>query len=164
MNEGPSIREVPAQLIHSIRGQVVPAALPAFIGSAFEQLYSHLGRVGAEPAGPPLAIYHAFSDDRIDAEIAVPVAVQVEEAGAATTRLLEAGSAAIVMHHGSYDDIERTHTMLMAWIAEHGRAPGGPVRERYLIGGDADTIPPAEYLTQVEQPLEPRPAPVAARA
>ena len=48
--------EISTQQVLSIRDQVEPDAFPAFLGGAFPELYTHVGRHGAVPTGHPFVI------------------------------------------------------------------------------------------------------------
>ncbi|WP_282785057.1 GyrI-like domain-containing protein, partial [Nocardia sp. CC201C] len=65
---------------------------------------------------------------------------------------LPARRFAIAVHHGPFDDFDRTYGALGSHVAEHDTALAEPIREVYLIGpGDAA---PADYRTEICWPID----------
>ncbi len=145
-------RELPEQTIISVREEVPPADLPAFIGRSFGDLFGHVRLLSITVAGEPFAIYHAFGADAIDAEIGLPVAGHVEATGRITTRELPAMTVAETLHVGPYEELGGAYAALEAWIGDHGFEAVGPVRERYLAGPGTG-VAPAAYRTMVALPI-----------
>ena len=145
-------RSIPEQPVLAIRGVVAPALFPSFIGGAFGELYQCLETVGIDPEGPPMARYHDVGPDSIDVEICVPVPSGTIGTGRIVPGVLPAETVATVLHIGSYDGEGEAYAALEGWLQAHGYAHGGPPRERYLVGPDAD-VEPAEYRTQIEMPI-----------
>jgi hypothetical protein len=69
--------------------------------------------------------------------------------------VLPGGTFAVATHVGPYDQIALTAHALLAWCAERGRAPAGPIREVYL--SDPATTPPERLVTNLMIPLEESP-------
>jgi effector-binding domain-containing protein len=153
------VRELAPQSIISIRDRHRESELPAFLGWAFGDLFSHLEVLGVDPAGPPFVIYHAFGPGGIDAEVCVPVTQPVSVSGRSESRELPAMTVAQTLHVGPYEDLEAAYTAINDWIAKEGFEPAGPVQERYL-NGPGDAALPADYRTEIEIPIVPLAVPV----
>lgn len=139
--------------ILSIRDQVPADAFPAFLGVAFPELFEHVGRHGIAVTGHPFVIYHAFGPDDIDAEVCVPVAGPAPVGGRVGARTLAGGTIVRTLHVGPYEELGSAYAALQEWVGDHGYVAVGPHRERYLNGPDVD-VPPSEYRTEVDLPVE----------
>jgi effector-binding domain-containing protein len=153
--------DCPPLRILSIRERHPAVDLPAFIGASFGELFGRLQALGVTPAGPPLALYHEFGPDAIDAEVCVPVAKAVSAKGRIKYRVLPAATVARTVHIGPYEELQGAYGVLTGWIVGHELEMAGPVRERYLNAPDEDT-PPSAYRTEIEIPVVPRPVAVPA--
>lgn len=72
-----------------------------------------------------------------------------------TADLLPGGTFACATHTGPYDQISLTGHALVAWCAERGHTPTGPIRELYL--NDPAVTAPEQLVTQLLIPLEETP-------
>ena len=157
-------REIEPQPILSIRDRRPAPSLPQFLGQSFDALFSRLGLLGVEPAGPPFVIYHEFGPDDIDAEVCVPIATGVTATGGIHDRVLPPITVATTLHVGPYEELETAYGALTTWIGENGFEAAGPLQERYLNGpgGPGVDVLPADYRTEVEIPIVPAAAAVPA--
>lgn len=149
-----SVVDVPETHVIAIRGAHPAADVPAFIGTAFDDLFGHLGRLGIEPAGPPFVLYHAFGPHGVDADVCVPVAGPIATGGRIETHLLPPATCVRTLHVGPYAALSGAYAALTEWVDDHAFRPDGPVRERYL-NGPGDTTTPDEYRTEIEMPVAP---------
>jgi effector-binding domain-containing protein len=147
-------RQVPSQAIVSIRGCRPTDDLPAFIQTAFPELYGRLQRAEVSPAGPPFVIYHEFGADGIDAEVSVPVAVPIAATTKVASRVLPAMTVAHTLHIGPYEKLSEAYRAVSTWITDHGFAVAGPIEERYL-NGPGDRVASTEYQTEILMPIVP---------
>ena len=150
---------IPETEILSIRDQVEPDAFPAFLGSVFPELFTHVGRHGVIATGHPFVIYHAFGPELIDAEVCVPVAGPTTSDERIRSRVLLEATVVRTVHVGPYEELGGAYAALSEWVSDHGFVGTGPVRERYLTGV-SDDVPPSAYRTELDQPVEPVSAPV----
>jgi effector-binding domain-containing protein len=146
--------EIVEQQVLSIRDRVEPDAFPAFLGGAFPELFTHVGRHGAVPTGHPFVIYHAFGPELIDAEVCVPIAGRAPIDGRITMHSLPATTVIRTLHVGPYEELGSAYAALSEWVADHGLVATEPVRERYLVGV-GDDVPPETYRTELDQPVAP---------
>lgn len=144
--------ELPEQHIVSLRGRRTPDDLPSFLGRAFGELFGSLPSLGASPAGPPFAIYHALGNALVDVEACVPVLHAIATPDKVDTRILPPMSVAATVHVGRYEDLHRAYGAVLDWAALHGFESTGTVHERYLNGPGED-VPAERYETIVEVPI-----------
>ena len=151
-----------AAVVVSKRVPVTLDEIGGVLGSAFGEVYGHLGSVGAEPEGPPFVIYHGdpSQGEPFDVEICAPVRAAVEPPVGWTTQELSAGTFATIVHVGPYDSLGSAYEVITAWVGQHGFAVSGPPREVYL--SEAAT-PPEQTRTIIELPVDEVAAPAAAR-
>jgi effector-binding domain-containing protein len=61
------------------------------------------------------------------------------------------GTVAWTMHRGPYEGIGAAYAAVWGWMEENGRESAGPMRDVYLT--DPESVPPEEYLTEVQWPV-----------
>ncbi len=147
-------KEVPQQQIISVRTRTRLADLGAEAGRAFGELFAHLGRAGAAPAGPPFALYHGApsEDEHVEVEFCVPVSRPMSGAGRVSGRELGGGPTAYTLHCGRYDAVGPVYAALQRWIQEHGHECADAPREIYLVGPQ-QVADPAQFRTELQWPL-----------
>ncbi len=148
------MHDLEPQAIASIRDGCQRDRIPAFLETAFAELFQRLGRLGVRPSGPPLVIYHEFGVDAIDAEVCVPIRDVIDAAGRVRSRVVPGMTVARTVHVGPYQELESAYATVTEWVSDHGAEVAGPLQERYL-NGPGDGVPPSEYRTVVELPIVP---------
>jgi DNA-binding transcriptional MerR regulator len=147
-------KEVVAQQVIGIRMRSTIPTIGRDAGTAYGELFAHLGRAGAGPAGPPFALYHAEPTEtgELDVEFCVPVPRPMSGAGRVAGHEVPAGRAAFTLHSGGYDGVGPAYAALQAWIQGHGHEGAGAPREIYLVGPDQAPTP-AELRTEIQWPI-----------
>ena len=147
MDTAPEITNLEPGPAISIRTQLTMAELAGFFEAAFEELTAC---AGDQLAGPPFAIYHRFGTTEIDVEAVLPVRSPVAARGRVQSIDVAGGPAVQVRHVGPYEELGTAYMSLEQWLSDHHRARAAAIREVYLTG---PTVPPAEHVTLVIQPL-----------
>jgi effector-binding domain-containing protein len=146
------VKDLPAQPVASIRFQATPADETRMIPSLIDELHAYATQLGVCCDGePPVRISHEYSEELVDTEIAIPISQIVADAGRITSRVLEAGPVAYVMHVGPHADLWAVYWAILVWVQEHGYETNGPPREVYWMhpaDGHA-----ASYRTEVQWPI-----------
>ena len=146
------LKEVPAQLIASIRFQATPAEELREIPELIDELQASTTQIGVRvPDSPPVRISHDYSEELVDTEIAVPITQHITTTGCTLSRVLEAALVASVMHIGPHADLWAVYWAILVWAQEHGYEPHGPPREIYWthpVDGGATA-----YRTEVQWPV-----------
>lgn len=147
-------KDVAPQQVIGIRMTSRIADMSRDAAGAYGELFAHLGRAAAAPAGPPLALYHTEpgDDGELDVEFCVPVGRPMSGAGRVAGRELPGGRAAYTLHAGGYDGVGPAYAALQRWLQEHGHEGAGAPREVYLVGPDQATSP-ADLRTEVQWPI-----------
>ena len=132
-----------------VRDHVPHDGIGPFIGSAFGEVMSVLGRAGVQPSGPPFARYRVTADG-FDVEAGFPVAAPVTASGRVEGSTLPGCRAARVMHRGSYAEVAAAYEAAVRWIDENACRQSGDAWEVYLDGPE---VP--EPRTEVFVPCTP---------
>ncbi|MEV4457902.1 GyrI-like domain-containing protein [Microbispora sp. NPDC049633] len=138
----------PAIVVHDL------AATPEDIGRATSAC---VARLMAAPMTAVPALVGLFP---LDYGEAVPVAValtgpDLPDVPGARPDILPGGAFATSTHVGPYDHVPLTAHALLAWCAERGHTPTGPLREVYV--SDPATTPPERLVTHLMIRLEDEP-------
>jgi DNA-binding transcriptional MerR regulator len=146
------LKEVPAQLIASIRFQATPADESRKIPALIDELQVATTQLGVRVSdSPPVRISHDYSEELVDTEIAIPITQHITPTERTTSRMLEACLVASVMHIGPHADLWAVYWAILVWVQEHGYESDGPPREIYWthpVDGGA-----AAYRTEVQWPV-----------
>jgi effector-binding domain-containing protein len=146
------VKDVAAQPIASIRIQATPEEEQRRIPELLDELESYACQHRARHQdAPPVRISHAYTEELVDSEIAVPLAQLVAGSERIAARVLEASTVAYVMHVGPHADLWAVYWALLVWVQEHGYEQSGPPREvywRHPADGQA-----AAYRTEVQWPI-----------
>jgi effector-binding domain-containing protein len=147
-------KEVEPQQIIAIRLRTRLADIANEAGRAMGELFGHLGRAGAAPAGPPFSLYHGAptEDEQVDVEFCIPVSRPMSGAGRISGRALAGGLAAYTLHAGAYEAVGPVYAALQRWIQEHGHECADAPREIYLVGPQQVTDP-AQLRTEIQWPI-----------
>jgi DNA-binding transcriptional MerR regulator len=152
------VKELPEQLVASIRIQATPADEARLIPTLIDELDAATTQLGVRHHGdPPIRISHEYSEELVDTEIAVPITQIIANTGRITSRVLEAGLVAYVMHVGPHADLWAVYWALLVWVQEHGYEPNGPPREVYRMHPASGHA--AGYRTEVQWPIRPQSTP-----
>lgn len=126
--------------------------LPAFFARAWEATEAHLTRVGASPAGPPMALYRGPVADTVDVVIGYAVDAGVPAGQDLEEVALPRGEAVATVHTGPFDAMESTYRAVERYVADAGLSASGEVWEEYLVGPDTEPDP-SRWRTRIVQPL-----------
>jgi DNA-binding transcriptional MerR regulator len=127
--------------------------LPWYLG-ALGELHATLEARGISPVGPAGGLYATalFAEERGEATVFVPVAIEAEFPGRITSRVIPAAELAVIIHAGSHADVDRSYGALGGYVAGHALQVAGPVREYYLVGR-SDTRDEAAWRTEIGWPI-----------
>lgn len=119
------------------------------MGEAFQALGAFLAKEGVAPAGPPLAVYHDYSDSGMTMDVGFPVAAAAlgKAAGDIKAGQTPSGKAMKFIHRGPYDKLRDTYGEIEAHFKAEG-IPMAPLAwEVYL--NDPDSTPEADLITEI---------------
>lgn len=134
-----------------------PEAITPVIGPLYRDLWQRLCSAEVSVAGPALAYYEDVpgGDGAIMVHAAVPVAAGPgaeagHDPGFAIVDLPAVERAAVIIHHGSMDDVMPTGQALARWIDANGYRSAGYSREVTLEWSPD----PEQWVTELQQPIE----------
>jgi DNA-binding transcriptional MerR regulator len=132
---------------------------PWFQG-ALGELRATMGAQGLSATGAPGGIYEAdlFTAERGQATVFIGCTGEVRPVGRVEAVVVPPAELAVIVHHGSHDDIDRSYGALATHVTQHALAVEGPIREYYL-SGLLDTPDESAWRTEIGWPIfQTRPA------
>lgn len=149
-------RTIRPQPVLAVRDVVAAGSVEDWFEAALVTLNSALAGAGLEATGPAGATYaREFFEDEVGEVVAFLPVPEQAGARAGVLRLdLPGGRFAVAVHHGPFDDFDRTYGALGSEVARADLGAPGPIRETYLVGSD-ETDDPAAYRTEICWPVRP---------
>lgn len=154
------VREFEPQMVAYLTGHAEGFGtqnIGPIVGPLFDRLAIALVDAGFQEFGPAVAVYTA--DEHSDGGgVQVVAAFEVGALDTASDdfeimMLPGLDEAAVVVHYGSMDDIERSWMALEEWIRSSDYEPAGVCREIYLTPA---TEPQENWVTELVQPIRPK--------
>jgi DNA-binding transcriptional MerR regulator len=143
------LRSVPAMQALAIGHHVGFDNCAPWLDAALGELHELLDGQGIDPSGPDGALYpdefFAAGAGTVVAFVPVPATAHgVPGVGGTRAGWREIGAAdlAVMVHSGSFDDIDQTYGALGTIVAERGMGSPGPIREHYLAADRAEVCWP----------------------
>ncbi len=129
-----------------------PEAITPVIGPLYCDLWQRMAGAEVAAAGPAVAYYEDApgGEGAIVVHAAVPVAAGAgRDPGFSIVDLPAVEAAAVIIHHGSMDDVMPTGQALARWIDANGYRSAGYTRE-VTLEWSAD---PDQWVTELQQPI-----------
>lgn len=149
-------RSLPPENAIAIHDRITADSLDAWWLAAFGELHTAAARSRLSRSGPDGALYPSefFEDEVGDVVAFMPVAgqVQVSRVGRAQPYVVPGAELAVLLHRGSFSDLDQTFATLGAFVFERAIAVEGPIREYYLVTA-FDTDEEARLQTEVAWPI-----------
>ncbi len=130
-----------------------PEAITPVIQPLYGSLWPLLAAAGVCAAGPALAYYEdaPAGDGAVIVHAAVPVVAEPGgDHGFSLVDLPGVDHAAVIIHHGSMNDVLSTGQALARWIDASGYRAAGYVREVTLEWSED----PDQWVTELQQPID----------
>ena len=117
----PRIDDRPEQHYVGIRGSVPMGGIGPFIDESFPEVFAHLEKQGAHPAGAPFLRYNVIDMEReLEIEAGVPVSGPVEGGGRVFAGVVPAGRYGTLTYVGGYDGLMDANEALQEWARQQG--------------------------------------------
>lgn len=146
-------RDVPEQVVGSIRGRVRVSELDLWVAGAIHELFNQLAVQGIRPAGAPFAILPVTNGKKaVEVEVALPAIRTVAQHGRVQGRVVPACRALATVHQGPYEELPAAYQALAAAMEEQGLQPAAEPREVYLT--NPQEIPPDDSQTELLWPVD----------
>jgi DNA-binding transcriptional MerR regulator len=153
----------PAPVVYRTAGTTVTLAISENVKAsdisewwtdAFQTLRKVLDEGGVSRAGPDGCLYpnEIFELEEGEMVAFVPVTGHPIGAGRVQVYELPAVELAIMVHPGSYDDLDRTYGALGTYVAERAIGVEGPIREMYVVS-PLDGADPEALRTELGWPV-----------
>jgi effector-binding domain-containing protein len=150
-----TIKEVASEQTASIRGKYPIGRLPEMMGKCFGQVMEALTAEGMRPTGGALAIYHGWSEELVDVEMALTIRGVFFPQGArggVKPSMVPGGKVAFTVHVGPYDQLEAAYGAIQEYAQTNGLKLADMMWERYLT--DPALEPDlSRHVTEVYWPL-----------
>jgi DNA-binding transcriptional MerR regulator len=130
-----------------------PETITPVIGPLYSELWQRICSAEVVVAGPAVAYYEDASggEGAIVVHAAVPVVAEAgRDLGFSVVDLPAVEAAAVIIHHGSMDDVMPTGQALARWIDANGYRSAGYVREVTLEWSPD----PEQWVTELQQPIQ----------
>lgn len=131
------------------RTKVGSGEISRMMGEAFQTLGAFINEHGIEVAGPPLSIYHDYTDAGMTMDVGFPVsaAALAKATGAIRAGETPSGKAIKVVHKGSYENLRTTYGEIEADFKAKGLSMGPMTWEIYV--NDPETTAEADLVTEI---------------
>ena len=158
-----TLKSLPARTIFSKR-YFVPhlSQMDTFCTAFYTELFAVLTAQGLEPIEPEFTLFHmdGFTEENLDVEVAVVLSqtdlarlTLPDDDTFAVRRLGGTKTAACLLHHGLYSDLDRAADALVLWAGLSGYAGAGPVREVHLSGPVVRTGKAQPVVVELQVPV-----------
>jgi effector-binding domain-containing protein len=119
-----------------VRGRVPMAEIPAFLAHAFREVEAMAESSGVAITGPAFGRF-AFAGDGMEVEAGFPVDREIARRGDVVCSDLPGGTAACVVHRGTFDQVAEAYEEVERWVQAHGYIRAGDPWEVYLDGPES---------------------------
>jgi DNA-binding transcriptional MerR regulator len=131
----------------------VKAALSWYLG-ALGELHAALTAQRLSATGPAGGVFSnaLFSQGRGEATMFIPCEGTVRAIGRVAPLVVPAIELAVLVHEGSYANIDLAYGSLATYVTRHALAVEGPLREYYLVGPQ-ETPEESAWRTEIGWPI-----------
>jgi effector-binding domain-containing protein len=136
----------------AVRTSTPVEKLSEVMGSCYCEIMQVIESAGAQPAGPPFAMYYNMDMSNLDVEIGFPVIEKTEGRGRVKAGKLPGGRAVVTVHVGPYDKIGDAYNQLTAYVKEQGLETESFCYELYL--NDPGETKPEDLKTEIYFPVK----------
>lgn len=123
-----------------------------WLGKASQKVIRFIIKNNAQMNAPGIALYHSFSEDKIDIEFAQPFRGTLESMGNLVVKTLPGIEQAVCVYHfGPLNKVDYAHQVLLTYIKTNGLQINGAVRDVYLKYDPRGN--PKDYITEIQYPI-----------
>ena len=149
------IKEIAPEHLASTRGTYPIAQLPEVMGREFGRIMGALQAEGIQPSGGVLAVYHGWTEETVDVELAATIRgvffPQDAKRGVKPS-MVPGGKVLFTVHVGHYDQIAAAYEAMQEHARVNGLELADMMWERYLT--DPAVEPDLnKHVTEVYWPL-----------
>jgi effector-binding domain-containing protein len=145
-------KELEPEKLAAVRGVFQVGEIGQAMAGAFGRIMAALSAQGIYPAGPPVAVYHSWTDTSVDTEIAFPVSGDFVEREGVMASELPGERALSTVYVGPYDQMHAAYEVIKQYAGENGLELGKVMWERYFT--DPHLEPDlSKHVTHIYWPL-----------
>ena len=127
-----TVKEVAPERFAGVRGTYRIAELGEVMGREFGRIMAAMTAQGVRPSGGALTVYHGWTEDTVDAEIAFTVDGDFAPQGDVRPGMLPGGEVAFTVHVGPYDQIGAAYEAIQHHAKANDLVLANTMWERYL--------------------------------
>lgn len=151
MSQPCEVKDLPSQPALCIRATIHSADIPKLFDRAYGQIAGYLTANGGQFAGPAYAAYFNMDMDNLKLEVGFPVIAPLAGQGEIESVEIPAGSYAVLLHKGPYQNLRTSYDTLSSWIDAQGYKATGTAYEFYIT--DPTVTADDDHLTEIRFPL-----------
>ena len=156
MIDTPQITQTTEQSTATIHLTIPRGEIRSAMGPGIGEVVATAQAQGIGPIGPWFTHHLKMDPAVFDFEICVPVTAPVAPVGRVTPGKMPAVRVARTVYQGPYEGLGEAWGEFQLWITANGHVPRPDLYECYLTGPESTTNP-AEYRTELNQPLSDQP-------
>lgn len=150
---GIELIEVESRPIVSIIDSTDAAGISAKLGELYAELSIFLAsNAEAKMVDMPLALYHAYSEDKVVLEAAMYYEGTAEASGRVNVKETPSGKTVKGVHYGDYNSSGEMHYAIEDYMKSNNLEYAGPCWEYYA--NDPTTVDTADIETQIYYPVK----------
>jgi effector-binding domain-containing protein len=137
-----------------IKSSVPESDISKTLGDSYTEIILFMTRNNMKQAGPPFAIYHSHSKEKVDFEACIPVEkISTKPTGRIIETGINEGNAVVAEYYGDYEKSAIGHIAIDKYVATNHKKVKGSPWEEYVTdpGLVRDT---AKWLTKIYYPVE----------
>jgi effector-binding domain-containing protein len=133
-----SIEQVKSSQLLSIRMNSKTENIASDMAMIFTKLASYIGKNHIVPVGPPVAIWHSWSETESEMEVGFPIAHEAKGNDEIKISETYEGKIATLMHKGAYDKSPQSWGALMTAVQKMNLEQNGSPYEVYFTSPDME--------------------------
>jgi effector-binding domain-containing protein len=153
--QGPQVqeKEVPAQIILSIRDTCSPATISSKLGVFYGKISERIKDKKLTMSGAPFSIYHSYTPQSFDMEAGLPVNAMIESSNDIICREIPAQKTVMVSFFGPYEKTAIAYEKIEKYIKDKQLTIAGSPWEVYIT--DPQTEPDtSKWQTDIYYPIK----------
>ncbi len=146
-----TIKEATPERLAGVRGTYRIAQLGEVMGPEFGRIMGAIAAQGVHPSGGAVTVYHGWTEDTVDAEIALTIDGDFSAQGDVRPGMLPGGKVVFTVHVGPYDQIGAAYGAIQEYAKANDLSLADMMWERYLTGPEEPDL--SKHVTEVFWPL-----------
>ena len=146
-----TVKEAASERLAGVRGTYRIAELGEVMGREFGRIMGAIAAQGVRPSGGAVTVYHGWTEDTVDAEIAFTIDGDFTAQEDVKPGTLPGGKVAFTVHVGPYDHVGAAYGAIQEYAKANDLTLADTMWERYLTGPAEPDL--SKHVTEVFWPL-----------